>query len=74
MKRYKKQTYDSNLGFSIFFYLFMSMSVLPTCMYMYLRHAWYLQSSKMALKPLALESYNGCEPLCGCWELNPNPL
>ena len=36
-------------------------NVLPACM-----HA----GQKRALDPIS----DGCEPLCGCWELNPGPL
>lgn len=40
------------------------MSVLPSCMYVYHVHVWYLRKSLEGI------SY---ELLCGCWELNPDP-
>jgi len=46
----------------------MSMSVLLACMYV---HSVYLVA--MEVRP-GTGVTDGCEPPCGCWEVNPGPL
>lgn len=54
------------------FYL-VSMSVLPICLYVYHMADWCPWRSE-GVGPPGTGVMGGCEPLCGCWELNPSPL
>lgn len=50
------------------------MSVLLEWMHMYHMHAWCLQRTDKGIGSLEPGITDGCEPRCGCWELNPSPL
>jgi hypothetical protein len=55
--------YMSALSLSIFIYLFI-------ILYMWVHHCFLQTHQKRASDPIT----DGCEPPCGCWELNSGPL
>lgn len=40
------------------------------CLYVYHRSVWCQQRSEGGIKFTATGFMNGCQSLCGCWELN----
>ena len=51
------------------------MSVLPACMYVCAPCACLVPvDSEKDIRSPGTEVTDGCEPSCGCWELNPSPL
>jgi hypothetical protein len=52
----------------------MCMSVLLACMPVYFVCTWGLQSSEESPVPLGVGVTSSCEPSCGYWELNLDPL
>jgi hypothetical protein len=44
---------------------------LLTCMSVHRMHAWYLWKPKRSVRSLGAGGIDGCESLCGRWELNP---
>lgn len=51
----------------------MCVNILPVCVYMHHIYAWCQWMPEKMLNPLGLE-WCGCEPPCGCCELNRDPL
>ena len=47
---------------------------LPPCMYVHRMHAWCLWKKEEAIKATRTGDTDGCEPPCGCWEMNLGPL
>jgi hypothetical protein len=54
-------------------YFILCVTVLPTYMYVYHVYTWCLWKSKEIVRSLTRVT-NDCEPACGCWEPNPDPL
>lgn len=47
---------------------------LSACMYVHHMHMWYLRRSEEDVRfPVTGVTY-ACEPLCWCWDPNPDPL
>lgn len=54
----------------LFIYCFYHMDNLSACMYMHCVHVWCLLKSEEGVGSLEIGITDGCELLCGCWELN----
>lgn len=52
----------------------MCMNVLPAYMYVYHVHALCSWRSEEGARSPRTVVTDGCEPLCGFWEMNPGPL
>jgi hypothetical protein len=52
----------------------MCVDVLPACMSMYHLQWLELMEARRELESPGSEVIDGCEPLCGCWESNLDPL
>jgi hypothetical protein len=50
------------------------MSILPACLYVHAVGSLVPTEIKRGVKFSRTEVMDGCEPFCGCWELNPGPL
>lgn len=46
------------------------MGVFPECMSVYNMHALCSQRPEEGIEAPGTEILDGCEPLCGCWEMN----
>lgn len=55
-------------------FYFMSMSVLPVCMYADHVYAWYLQRLQESIESLGNGITGVFQLTGGCWILNPSPL
>lgn len=52
----------------------MVMRVLPVYKYAYYVHVWCPWKVEEDMGSTGTRLTDGCEPLSGCWELNPGPL
>lgn len=54
-------------------HFFFLMSIFHARMCLHPVCAWCQQRSEEGLGSLGIVVTDGCEPACGCWELNPDP-
>ena len=50
------------------------MNVSFACIYVHYLCPWYPGRTEEAIGSPGVVVTDGCEPPCGCWELNPGPL
>lgn len=50
------------------------MNVLPACISLHHVCGWYLWRPEESVRSSGKGVTEGYESLCGCWELNPDPL